>query len=64
MQETQVLTLSQEDALEKEMATPASIIAWIITLTEGLMGSSPRGCKRVRYDLATKTTNTLITYGT
>ena len=43
MQEMQVLTLSQEDALEKEMATHASIIAWIITFTEGLSGLQSKG---------------------
>ena len=30
MQETQVQSLSQEDALEKEMATHFSILAWEI----------------------------------
>ena len=28
MQETQVQSLGQEDPLEKEMATPSSILAW------------------------------------
>ena len=30
MQETQVLSLSWEDAMEKEMATHSSILAWEI----------------------------------
>ena len=34
MQETQVRSLSQEDPLEKEMATHSSIIAWRIPWTE------------------------------
>ena len=34
MQETQVQSLSQEDALEKEMATHSSILAWKIPWTE------------------------------
>ena len=34
MQETQVLSLSQEDPLEKEMATHSSILAWKIPRTE------------------------------
>ena len=34
MQETQVLSLSQEDPLEKEMATHSSILAWKIPWTE------------------------------
>ena len=34
MQETQVLSLGGEDALEKEMATHSSILAWRIPWTE------------------------------
>ena len=34
MKETRVLSLSQEDPLEKEMATHASILAWRISWTE------------------------------
>ena len=34
MQETQVLSLGQEDPLEEEMATHSSIIAWEIPWTE------------------------------
>ena len=34
MQETQVWSLVWEDALEKEMATPSSILAWEIPRTE------------------------------
>ena len=34
MQETQVLSLDQEDPLEKEMATHSSILAWEIPWTE------------------------------
>ena len=34
MQETWVWSLSQEDSLEKEMATHSSIFAWRIPLTE------------------------------
>ena len=34
MWETQVLSLSWEDALEKEMATHSSILAWRIPWTE------------------------------
>ena len=33
-QETQVQYLGQEDALEKEMATHSSVLAWEITWTE------------------------------
>ena len=34
MQKTSVRPLGREDALEKEMATPSSIIAWEIPWTE------------------------------
>ena len=34
MQETQDLSLGQEDLLEEEMATHSSILAWRIPLTE------------------------------
>ena len=34
MQETQVQSLSQEDALEKGMATHSSLLAWRIPWTE------------------------------
>ena len=34
MQETQVLSLGQEDPLEKKMATHSSILAWRIPWTE------------------------------
>ena len=34
MQETWVQSLSQEDPLEKEMATHSSILAWRISWTE------------------------------
>ena len=34
MQETGVQSLGQEDALEKEMATRSSILAWRIPWTE------------------------------
>ena len=34
MQETQVLSMGQENPLEKEMATHSSILAWEIPWTE------------------------------
>ena len=36
MQETWILSLDQEDPLEKEMATQSSILAWEIQWTEDL----------------------------
>ena len=41
MQETQVHPLSQEDPLEKEMATHSSILAWRISGQKSLEGYSP-----------------------
>ena len=54
MQETQVLSLGQEDPLGKEMATHSSILAWEIIWTEEPTGLQSMGCKRVRHDLVTK----------
>ena len=54
MQDMQVQVLGQEDPLEKEMATHASILAWEISWTKEPSGYSPWGCKRVRNDLVTK----------
>ena len=52
-QETQVRSLSEEDAQETEKAIHPSILAWRIPWTEEPGGYSPWGCKRVRHDLAT-----------
>ena len=45
MQETQVQSLGREDALEEEMETYSSILAWKIPRT--LAGYSPWGCKEL-----------------
>ena len=50
MQETQVLTLGQEEPLEKGMATHSSILAWRIPWTEELGGLQSMGSQRVGYD--------------
>ena len=42
-QETQVLSLGQEEPLEEEMATHSSICAWRIPWTEELGGLQPMG---------------------
>ena len=47
MQETQVRFLSQEDPLEKEMATHSSILAWKIPRIEKLGGLQPMESRRV-----------------
>ena len=60
MQETQVLSLSWKDPLEKEMATDSSILAWRIPRTEELGRLQSMGSQRVGQDLATNTFNTFI----
>ena len=54
MQETGVQFLGQEDALEKEMATHSSILAWWIPWTEEPGGLQSMRSQRVRHDIATK----------
>ena len=49
MQETQVLSLSQEDPLEKGIATHFSTLSWIIPQTEKPDRLSPWG-HTVRHD--------------
>ena len=55
MQETWVRSLSQEDPLEKDMATPCSILAWRIPQTEEPGRLQSMGSQRVRHDWATNT---------
>ena len=43
-------SLSQEDALENEMATYSNIVAWKIPWTEDPDGLQSIGLKRVRHD--------------
>ena len=50
LQETQVLSLGQEDPLEEEMATHSSILVWRIPWTEESGGLQSMGSKRVRHD--------------
>ena len=56
MQEIQAQSLSQEDPLEKEIATHSSVLAWEIPWTEGLGGLhiEPMGSQRVGHDLVTE----------
>ena len=54
MQETWVLSLGQEDPLEKERATHSSILAWRIPWTEEPGGLQSMGVARVEHDLVTK----------
>ena len=50
VQETQVLSLSWEDPLEKEMSTHSSILAWKISWTEEPGGLQSMGSQRVGQD--------------
>ena len=50
VQETQVQFLSQEDPLEKGMATQSSILAWRIPWTEEPGGLQSTGSQRVEHD--------------
>ena len=50
VQEIWVLSLGQEDLLEKEMATHSNILAWIITWTEEFGGLWFMELQRVRHE--------------
>ena len=50
VQEMQVQSLGQDDPLEKEMATHASILAWKISWTEEPGGLQSMGSQRVGHD--------------
>ena len=50
MQETRVLSLGQEDPLEREMATHSSILAWESPWAEGPGGLESMELQRVEYD--------------
>ena len=52
MQETEVRCLSQEDPLEKEMATHSRILAWRILWTKEPSGLQSMGSQRVRHRLS------------
>ena len=50
MRETQVLSLGREDLLEKEMATPSSILAWKIPWTKETGRLQSLGSQRFGHD--------------
>ena len=50
IQETQVLSWGREDALEKEMATDSSILAWRIPWTEEPGELQPMGSQRIGHN--------------
>ena len=53
LQETQILSLGWEDALEKGMGTHSSILAWRILWTEEPRGLQSVGLQTVGLDRAT-----------
>ena len=55
MQETWVRSLSQEDLLEKEMATHSGILAWRIPWTEEPGRLQSMGSQRAEHNLPTNT---------
>ena len=54
MLETRVQSLAWEDPLEKEMATPSSVLAWRIPWAEEPGGPQSKGSHRVRHESAAK----------
>ena len=54
MWEAWVQFLGQEDPLEKEMATPSSILAWRIPQAGEPGGLQSMGSQRVEYSLGTE----------
>ena len=50
MQEAWVLSLGQEDPLEKEMTTHSNILAWRIPWTEEPGGLESMGLRRVEHN--------------
>ena len=46
MQETRVQSLRWKDALEKEMATHSSVLAWEIPMDRGAWGATVRRATR------------------
>ena len=53
-QEPQVKSLGCEDALEKEMATHSSILAWKVSWSEEPGGLQSKGSQRVGHDWVIK----------
>ena len=62
MRETHVLSLGQEDPLEKEMAAHFSVLAWRIPRREEPGGLQFMGSQRVGHDLATKQTSNVLSF--
>ena len=54
MQEMRILSLGQEDPLEKKIVTYSSILTWDISQTEEPGGLQFVGSQRVRLNMVTK----------
>ena len=54
MQEIQILSLGQEDPMEKEKATHSTILVWEISWREEPGGLQSIGLKRIEHNIATK----------
>ena len=57
MQESQVRSLSWKDPLEKEMATPSSILAWEMPWTKETGGLESMGSQKSWTRLSNETTD-------
>ena len=55
MTQIQVLSLSQEHPLEKEVASHSSTLAWRIPWTEEPCGLQSMGLQRIRHDWVSNT---------
>ena len=60
IEKTWVSSLSQEDALEKEMATFSTMLVWEIPWTKEPGRLQSMGSQRVRHNLSTETTMTEV----
>ena len=63
IQEIQVRSLGWEDPLEKEMATPSSILDWEIPWTEDLGGLQFMGSQRIGHNCTTDTSYSVKNFG-
>ena len=59
-QETWVQSLGWDDTLEEKMATHSSILAWKVPWTEEPGRLQSMGSQRVRHDLASKPSQSII----
>ena len=60
MQKTRVQSLGQEDPLEEEMTTHSRILVWKNSMYRGICQDTVHGVARVRHNLGTKQTPSII----